>query len=403
MGAYYNEHDPFAAAWLRELIKANLIAPGEVDERSIEDVESTDLKGFTQCHFFAGIGVWSYALRNAGWPDDTPVWTGSCPCQGFSSSGKRGGFSDKRHLWPAWCRLIKKCRPHTIFGEQVASKDGLAWLDVVSADLEGKGYALGAADICAAGVGAPHIRQRLFFVADAEDSDRRRTGNANNRRRRIAEAGRPSTVSELAQSDRLESSNRRLQRGGRLGRIEEDAALGELDNALSHRRRTLRHHDGSNERLVLHPASEPRGMVHSTEDRCRDDSHDTGNCRCSHESQPEHEHPDSGHRDSEPTDQLADPNGGGCSVSRQTQSTRRHGDSVDVGRGPTNGFWRDAEWLYCRDGKYRPTKPGTPVLATGVTNRVGKLRGYGNSIVAPVAQAFIEAFMRLQPDLHQGT
>jgi DNA (cytosine-5)-methyltransferase 1 len=46
--AYYNEIDPFAAAWLRELIKANLIAPGEVDDRSIEDVQAQDLKGFTQ-------------------------------------------------------------------------------------------------------------------------------------------------------------------------------------------------------------------------------------------------------------------------------------------------------------------------------------------------------------------
>jgi DNA (cytosine-5)-methyltransferase 1 len=88
--AYYNEHDKFAAAWLRELIKAGLIAPGEVDERSIEDVVTADLSGFTQCHFFAGIAVWSHALRNAGWADDSPVWTGSCPCQGFSASREAG-------------------------------------------------------------------------------------------------------------------------------------------------------------------------------------------------------------------------------------------------------------------------------------------------------------------------
>jgi site-specific DNA-cytosine methylase len=166
--AYYNEHDAFAAAWLRELIKAGLISDGEVDERDIQQVEPGDLRGFTQCHFFAGIGVWSYALRNAGWPDDLAVWTGSCPCQGFSASGKRGGFSDQRHLWPAWFRLIAECRPDTVFGEQVASKDGLAWFDVVSADLEGAGYAVGAADTCAAGFGAPHIRSRLYFVADTE-------------------------------------------------------------------------------------------------------------------------------------------------------------------------------------------------------------------------------------------
>src|SRR6516225_4539911 len=132
MGAYYNENDRFAAAWLRELIKEGLTADGTVDERSITEVRPEDVRGFTQCHWFAGIGVWSYALRNAGWPDDTAVWTGSCPCQGFSASGKRQGFSDQRHLWPAWFRLILECRPHTIFGKQFAGKDGLAWLDVVS-------------------------------------------------------------------------------------------------------------------------------------------------------------------------------------------------------------------------------------------------------------------------------
>ena len=171
MTAYYNEHDLKTAAWLRELIKAGLITAGEVDERSIEDIQASDLTGFTQCHFFAGIGVWSYALRRAGWADDHAVWTGSCPCQPFSASGQRGGFSDTRHLWPAWHRLIAECRPDVLFGEQVASKDGLAWFDIVSADLEGTGYAVGACDLCAAGVGAPHIRQRLYFVAHTGHDD----------------------------------------------------------------------------------------------------------------------------------------------------------------------------------------------------------------------------------------
>jgi DNA (cytosine-5)-methyltransferase 1 len=165
--AYYNEHDPHAAAWLRALIDAGHIAPGIVDERSIEDVYPSDLRGFTQCHFFAGIGVWSYALRQSGWGDDRPVWTGSCPCQPFSSAGKGTAFDDERHLWPHFHHLIRQCRPGVVFGEQVASKNGLAWLDLVQPDLEAEDYAFAAVDLCAAGVGAPHIRQRLFWVGYA--------------------------------------------------------------------------------------------------------------------------------------------------------------------------------------------------------------------------------------------
>jgi DNA (cytosine-5)-methyltransferase 1 len=168
MAAYYNEIDPFAAQWLRNLIAAGHIAAGDVDERSIVDVAPSELAGYTQCHFFAGIGVWSHALRLAGWSDDRSVWTGSCPCQPFSAAGKGAGFDDERHLWPAFHHLIEQCRPATVLGEQVASPDGLAWIDLVQTDLENSGYASAAVDLCAAGVGAPHIRQRLYWTAYAE-------------------------------------------------------------------------------------------------------------------------------------------------------------------------------------------------------------------------------------------
>ncbi|EBA3203109.1 DNA cytosine methyltransferase [Salmonella enterica] len=128
--AYYNEIDSFAAQWLRNLIAGGHIAPGEVDERSIEDVTPDDLRGFTQCHFFAGIGVWSHSLRLAGWPDDKPVWTGSCPCQPFSAAGKGDGFADERHLWPHFFHLISERRPQHVFGEQVAAGNANAWFDL---------------------------------------------------------------------------------------------------------------------------------------------------------------------------------------------------------------------------------------------------------------------------------
>lgn len=174
MRAYYNEIDPAAAQWLRNLIEAGHIAPGDVDERSIEDVTPGDLAGYTQCHFFAGIGVWSYALRRAGWPDDRPVWTGSCPCQPFSSAGAQAGFDDERHLWPHFQWLIEQCRPAVVFGEQVASKAGRVWLSGVFADLEALAYRAAGADLCGPCVGAFDIRQRLWFVADTRRQRRER-------------------------------------------------------------------------------------------------------------------------------------------------------------------------------------------------------------------------------------
>ena len=161
---YYNDNDARCCAWLRELIADGLLPNGHVDERPIQDVRADDLVGYSQCHFFAGIGGWPHALRLAGVPESENVWTGSCPCQPFSIAGKRNGTTDERHVWPEFARLIGECRPATVFGEQVASRDGREWLAGVFADLEAVGYAVAGADLCAASVGAPHIRQRLYWV-----------------------------------------------------------------------------------------------------------------------------------------------------------------------------------------------------------------------------------------------
>ena len=203
--AYYNEFEPYAAQWLRNLIAAGLIPDGEVDERDIREVAADDVQGFAQVHLFAGIGGWSLALERAGW--DGPVWTGSCPCQPLSSAGQRKGHADERHLWPAFHALIAERRPATVFGEQVASKLGREWLAGLRADLEDLGYAVGAADLPAAGVGAPHIRQRLWWVAD-----------------------------RLAQPHGRHASTEGLQRGGEHGQQPEDGgAVGGLGDVASGR------------------------------------------------------------------------------------------------------------------------------------------------------------------------
>jgi DNA (cytosine-5)-methyltransferase 1 len=164
MAAYYNEIDPYVARWLRTLIAAGHIAPGEVDERSIADVGADDLRGFTQCHFFAGISVWSHALRSAGWPEDREVWTGSCPCQAHSSAAR--GRHIEPDWWPEWRRLIAARRPREVLGEQVAAARD--WLAGVRADMEGMAYAFGASNLPAIAVGADHLRPRIYFAGHAD-------------------------------------------------------------------------------------------------------------------------------------------------------------------------------------------------------------------------------------------
>jgi DNA (cytosine-5)-methyltransferase 1 len=168
---YYNEIDPFCCEWLKNLIDKGLIGSGYVDSRSIEDVKPEDLNGFKQCHFFAGIGGWSYALRLAGVSDDLPVWTGSCPCQPFSVAnvvnGGSKGTADERHLLPKFIELIGGGKPSIVFGEQVANAIKWGWLDEAFGNLEAKNYTCGAAIIPALSIGAKHERKRLYWVADS--------------------------------------------------------------------------------------------------------------------------------------------------------------------------------------------------------------------------------------------
>ena len=163
--AYYNEFDPKAAAWLRQLIKNGNITQGEVDERSITEVRPRDLVGFDRVHFFAGIGTWDYCLNESGW-GDKPVWTASLPCQPFSAAGKGLGKSDERHLLPHFIELFRECKPYICFGEQVEKAIAHGWLDDLQANMEAEGYAIGHCVLGAHSIGAPHIRQRLYWVAN---------------------------------------------------------------------------------------------------------------------------------------------------------------------------------------------------------------------------------------------
>lgn len=340
MTAYYNEIDRDAAHVLRCLISDGLIAPGDVDERSIKDVQPDDLDGYTQCHFFAGAGLWSVAARLAGWPDDRPLWTGSCPCQPFSAAGKGGGVDDPRHLWPDLFRLIRARRPAVVVGEQVAGAPGYGWFDGVRADLAGEDFASRVVDIPACAVDAPNIRQRLYWCA-------------------LADAG-----------------------GGGVrisGPAEDTGSTGGIGGEI--REQWLRADPG--------PIDINRGV-----DLVDASSIGRGEGRAEHELRRG--------RAATAGSALLGVTLGDAECAR-LEGQRGHGDgrggwsgqarSASAPDGRNGSAWAGAEWLLCHDGKARRTESGLCLLVDGMAGRIPAWRLAGNSISPVLASEVLAALM----------
>jgi DNA (cytosine-5)-methyltransferase 1 len=314
---YYNEWDAETAAWLRELIRQGYLPAGDVDERSITEVNPNEIRGYKQWHFFAGIGGWSLALRMAGWAEDRPVLTGSPPCQPFSNAGRKHGIADERHLAPVWLSLVAALRAPFVFGEQVAAavtKDN--WLDDLLNELEAEGYSTGAIVLPACSIGTPHIRQRIWFTG--------RMGYSDNQR--------PQGRTRMPQcSDKLIVGERRGVANG----------MDQSDSAGSQQGST-------------------------------------------------------------------------------TTQTPRYGNTAQStcgadGTYTQNSGWDNSDWVFCKDGRWRPIEsiiePRLDVLSDRLgysrfgdrytvnplikktENRVMRLRGYGNAIVPSVAAQIIKAVM----------
>lgn len=368
--AYYNEIDRDAVHVLRSLIADGLIADGDVDGRSIVDVRPADLDGYTQCHFFAGAGLWSVAARMSGWPDDRPLWTGSCPCQPFSAAGRGLGADDPRHLWPDFFRLISACRPPVVMGEQVAGAPGYGWFDGVRADLAGEDFASRVVDIPVCAVDAPNIRQRLWWVAVANANGTRSSAIG----RDLGEVGSLS-ASECKPEDHAALSRggdaapvdglAHADRSGRAGRQEapersafgrapdEWPADGSLGDAERRGRDGPRLPDGSGQEVPVVTGADGREVVR-------------------------------------PEVHLAITERGG----RQGWNTERRGTSAAYAPTRPNGsFWSGSDWLLCHDGKARRTEPGIRLLVDGMAGRVPAWRLAGNSISPVLAAEVIGAFL----------
>ena len=362
---YYNDNDPFCVEWLENLVRAGLIPPGDVDGRSIEDVQPGDLAGYDQVHLFAGIGGWSQALGIAGWPSDRPVWTASCPCPPFSPAGKKKGcpdceardlvwnvgrtghavcvscghswLADARHLWPEAWRLISECGPARVYGEQVDGTSGLEWITGVQASLEILSYASWFEVLPAACVGAPHPRHRLWWVADATDAD----GGSGACGEYGATAGNSGGVGDPDGSGRVAggASTETARRGDSV-----EPAGGGMGDA-----------EGDDERGAREP-----GEINGRSGAARG-------------------------------------SGGGLGDATSAGRERRivkEGSEGEGSRTRPASAWEGAVLIQCSDGKWRAApdpESGVRPLAHGVPRRVGRLRAYGNTIMPDVAALFITA------------
>ncbi len=360
--AYYSENDPYAAQFLRNLMAKGLIPKGVVDERSIADVQPDDLIGFGQCHFFAGIAGWALAARLAGWPDDRELWTGSAPCQPFSVAGKGKAQDDDRHLWPHFLRLIRARRPAVVVGEQVAAAVGKDWLDGVFTDLEGIGYACGAAVVPACAVDAPHRRDRLWFMAHA--GSQRWFG-----REGIQGCGREATEWRKA-----------INNAGYCGASLKDVADADADGVPGGQGCAL--NAGCDQGSGTQSWARPGGSGCGGGD-------------------------------------VANVNLDGCEPGNASAAASGYRGAVESGSGVIG--WDSAGWVIGHDGKARRVEPGIRLLAHGVSgrlavvrpgfegnpedpealhwySRIGALKAFGNAIVPEVGAEVIGAYLDCYPD-----
>ncbi len=344
MRVYYNEHDAKKAASLKALMDDGFISVGDIDTRPVQDVQPDDLKHYDRCHFFAGIGLWDHALNLARWPESLRVWTGSCPCQPFSTAGRQKGKSDDRHLWPFRFSLIQERQPPVIFGEQVASAITHGWLDDVYQGLEAENYAIGSAILPACSVGAPHKRDRLWFVAHTAHSDDRRN------------AGEFQGADEFQTQKRPEERSAEFSGASAVGNAEHNglhsgavkSGNGKID-------------DGRTEKQ--NSAVKPSGTSAA------------GSLSRQPVVQPQRE-----------------------GLERYAWDEKRNDQQRRVEENADGSAWSTGIWIQCPDEKQRLVEPSIHLLADGHPERVGLLHSAGDAIVPQLAAEFIECSMAAMRD-----
>lgn len=150
------------------------------------------------------------------WRGRINILSGGFPCQPYSQAGNRLGKEDDRHLWPEMLRAIREIKPDYVVGENVLGitnwNEGLVF-EEVQTDMEAEGYEVQAIILPAAGVNAPHRRDRVWFVAHSNGSKQKNNKGADFEKegevRREEESDVPRELSSIGTS--TNTNNKRLQ------------------------------------------------------------------------------------------------------------------------------------------------------------------------------------------------
>ena len=305
------------------------------------------------------------------------IITGGFPCQPFSVAGKQQGTGDDRHLWPEMFRIIKAFKPRFAIGENVRGivniQDGVVF-ETVCTDLESEGYEVQPFNIPAASVGAPHRRERIWFIAVREDA----TNTNGNGEKWNKSQDRQGSRIEQNSSTNVGDTEHNGSPTSEIGRGNEKINGGaeERQNKSFELERTSRSEDNGNVSENVADTENGRGQPSQSE-RWQGTERGSINSRGIE-----------GERKnfSETNKKLADTNGEGLEgfgqSSRQLSKTFFATDSSEERQRTMDQGWWSVE-------------PNVGRVANGVSGRVHRLRGLGNSIVPQIVEeigkAIIEA------------
>jgi len=378
------------------------------------------------------------------------IITGGFPCQPFSVAGKQKGTSDDRYLWPEMFRIIKELKPRWVIGENVKGlvnlQDGMVF-ETVCTDLEGEGYEVRAFNIPAAGVGAPHRRERIWIVAHRKESmvntDDVRLEQHNETKKETSwwrtsttfeptsdvvnpnNDGSPATTQSRSfektsnndqegqnktsksegtsgreRNENMENSRRTLQQRTELREKNEDEVkeryanqhqrsgstsesnVANANKSISRERQISRNLSDEGRRT-----SEARGESLQSEDR----QTRTDNIRSSSEDVANAE----GERTRENNERLRSRTSG---TSRGQETSETQEDVANAKRVYVQGQQDRSRQEQSRRSGWWHVEPDVGRVAHGVSGRVHRLKGLGNSIVPKIAEEIGRAIMKAERD-----